>query len=520
MPFLHFEYHVDLKKMSNIIAQVRNLTNRGRSLEPSEGRPTFTRMSRRHLSIETLNAYRIDYEFDVDPNYILIRRWVPEYEQDFLWAHTKEIRERRHVPVLAIEEKAHRHAEFETVRRLRPRRAFRHQLIAEAKERVKAAARFLRGGGASDYSDADSDYNFSDRSSQTSDESSTFENETHREIKKILFGSERLATALQELKDKVKGRAEENESSKKLEQQQKGIANEGSERPADDHSLAGSTSDARIGLHRAMTDLKENIDSRSKKNQTDKKERAININKPRIGTSTGATTSQPTTGHQGEIEGPLAHHESSTPTPFSAMQPSYNLSQPSSGTVSLKSTKRRPQPLITFLDGSKEGVSVEDNSRSSLLLAEHSKPVSGLPICEDSSSNPIHVPLGRRLTTKSETLATDSGASKVQIEAEAPDETKASNKEGNPQQTNVPPVRKTADLLNENLVKGYLFPKVGELPFLQPRRTLDQYFYTHLENTSRRDGDQVVYRYTKRRNMSPKMFMVDQLWLWILNEGK
>ena len=27
-------------------------------------RPTHTRMSRRHLCIETLNAYRIDYEFD------------------------------------------------------------------------------------------------------------------------------------------------------------------------------------------------------------------------------------------------------------------------------------------------------------------------------------------------------------------------------------------------------------------------------------------------------------------------
>lgn len=29
------------------------------------GRPTYTKMSRRHLSIETLNKYRIDYEFDV-----------------------------------------------------------------------------------------------------------------------------------------------------------------------------------------------------------------------------------------------------------------------------------------------------------------------------------------------------------------------------------------------------------------------------------------------------------------------
>jgi len=69
-------------------------------------RPTYTRMSRRHLSIETLNRYRIDYEFDQDPDYILIKRWVPEYEQDFLWSHTREIRERRRAePILMIEER-------------------------------------------------------------------------------------------------------------------------------------------------------------------------------------------------------------------------------------------------------------------------------------------------------------------------------------------------------------------------------------------------------------------------------
>jgi hypothetical protein len=30
-----------------------------------------------------------------DPSYILIQRWVPEYEQDFLWNHTRELRELR-----------------------------------------------------------------------------------------------------------------------------------------------------------------------------------------------------------------------------------------------------------------------------------------------------------------------------------------------------------------------------------------------------------------------------------------
>ncbi|KAH8812188.1 hypothetical protein F5884DRAFT_304652 [Xylogone sp. PMI_703] len=86
---------------------------------------TYTRMSRRYLSIETLNRYRIPYEFDIDPNYILIKRWVPEYEQDFLWDHTRKARERREEPiVLAIDsskkEHHHRHhlePEFEFVRK-------------------------------------------------------------------------------------------------------------------------------------------------------------------------------------------------------------------------------------------------------------------------------------------------------------------------------------------------------------------------------------------------------------------
>ncbi|KAI9640931.1 hypothetical protein NHQ30_010772 [Ciborinia camelliae] len=74
--------------------------------------------------------------------------------------------------------------------------------------------------------------------------------------------------------------------------------------------------------------------------------------------------------------------------------------------------------------------------------------------------------------------------------------------------------------VDEALIKGYLTPhSPGDAP-LQIRRTLDQYFYTHLANTSQRDSDQVVYRYTRDRTpYEPKMFMVDQLWLWVLNDG-
>lgn len=56
---------------------------------------------------------------------------------------------------------------------------------------------------------------------------------------------------------------------------------------------------------------------------------------------------------------------------------------------------------------------------------------------------------------------------------------------------------------------------------LHPRRTLDQFFY-HGIDTSRRDTDQVVLRHTQkyRRHEEPKLFMVDQLWMWILGGGK
>lgn len=55
-------------------------------------RPTYTRMSLKHLELETLYYFKLDWEYDPEPGYILIKRWVPEYEQDQLWAHTRQIR--------------------------------------------------------------------------------------------------------------------------------------------------------------------------------------------------------------------------------------------------------------------------------------------------------------------------------------------------------------------------------------------------------------------------------------------
>ncbi|KAI9642017.1 hypothetical protein NHQ30_009888 [Ciborinia camelliae] len=74
---------------------------------------------------------------------------------------------------------------------------------------------------------------------------------------------------------------------------------------------------------------------------------------------------------------------------------------------------------------------------------------------------------------------------------------------------------------DEYLIKGYLKRSANTPnmpPPLQLRRTLDQYFYTDAETIKRRNSDQVVYRYTQNNHNGPKMFMVDQLWLWIINE--
>ncbi|EMR72403.1 putative ankyrin repeat protein [Eutypa lata UCREL1] len=88
----------------------------------------------------------------------------------------------------------------------------------------------------------------------------------------------------------------------------------------------------------------------------------------------------------------------------------------------------------------------------------------------------------------------------------------------------------------ERLITKYLH---GRSP-LHPRRTLDQSYYGSLKSTGTRDRDQVVYRATKptAHNCSenleresgrcqvcqedskkvPRLIMVDQLWLWILDE--
>ena len=87
--------------------------------------------------------------------------------------------------------------------------------------------------------------------------------------------------------------------------------------------------------------------------------------------------------------------------------------------------------------------------------------------------------------------------------------------------------------VEEQLMLKYLHVE----PPLQPRRTLDQAYYGALKSTGTRDRDQVVYRGTTPQThecegmetclqcnedirKTPRIIMVDQLWLWILDESK
>jgi len=58
-------------------------------------------------------------------------------------------------------------------------------------------------------------------------------------------------------------------------------------------------------------------------------------------------------------------------------------------------------------------------------------------------------------------------------------------------------------------------------PHFHMRKTLDQFYYTTLQDTESRDLDQVVEKYSRKYNWSEhRVLMVDQLWLWVLNNGR
>ncbi|KAI8631542.1 hypothetical protein F5Y19DRAFT_493418 [Xylariaceae sp. FL1651] len=110
--------------------------------QEKEGPPTWTRMTKRHLSLETLRVYDIDYTIDQasntpevrqDPEYILIKRWVPDTELDVLWRRTRALREQRvNKSVISTEDgddKEHM-SEFEWVRQKERKKSPSPSLLA------------------------------------------------------------------------------------------------------------------------------------------------------------------------------------------------------------------------------------------------------------------------------------------------------------------------------------------------------------------------------------------------------
>jgi hypothetical protein len=66
-------------------------------------------------------------------------------------------------------------------------------------------------------------------------------------------------------------------------------------------------------------------------------------------------------------------------------------------------------------------------------------------------------------------------------------------------------------------------------PPLHPRRTLDQFYYSSLADTTVRDADQTISKWTgshidqegrARAGNDSLLIMIDQLWCWVLDESK
>ncbi|KAL8771175.1 MAG: hypothetical protein Q9209_003346 [Squamulea sp. 1 TL-2023] len=72
-------------------------------------RTTYIKVHRKYLSPDTLDAYDLPWEWDDrDSNYIVIKQWINENDQDKLFEHTRKLREQRlltSAPVELIKEK-------------------------------------------------------------------------------------------------------------------------------------------------------------------------------------------------------------------------------------------------------------------------------------------------------------------------------------------------------------------------------------------------------------------------------
>ncbi|KAH7390185.1 hypothetical protein BKA64DRAFT_116535 [Cadophora sp. MPI-SDFR-AT-0126] len=80
-----------------------------------------------------------------------------------------------------------------------------------------------------------------------------------------------------------------------------------------------------------------------------------------------------------------------------------------------------------------------------------------------------------------------------------------------------------ADAMDYEADERLLRDNLHQTPPLHIRRTLDQSYFLTLDDTGVRDKDQVVYRGTRQgksyHSHSTRVVMVDQLWLWILDDN-
>jgi hypothetical protein len=74
-----------------------------------------------------------------------------------------------------------------------------------------------------------------------------------------------------------------------------------------------------------------------------------------------------------------------------------------------------------------------------------------------------------------------------------------------------------------------LFSVQRDMKSLHPRRTLDQFMYPFLTDTTDRDTDQTVSKWTSamsnyeeegRADATSRLIMVDQLWCWVIDDGE
>ncbi|KAK2809941.1 hypothetical protein FQN50_003355 [Emmonsiellopsis sp. PD_5] len=59
-----------------------------------QGKPTFIKVHSHHISPDTLDAYKLPWEYDDrDQNFVVIRQWISDEMQEALFEHTRQLRQ-------------------------------------------------------------------------------------------------------------------------------------------------------------------------------------------------------------------------------------------------------------------------------------------------------------------------------------------------------------------------------------------------------------------------------------------